>query len=136
MTLGEYIKEYRTAHGMSQRAFAKVCDVSNGAISLLEKGGRNPRTGKVLTPGLEMYAKIARGMGVSIQDLFLAVDDMPVSVALGHNTQQPLATVDEELLDQEMIRRLTLLTPEELAKVDAYVQGLLAAREVESSHKA
>ena len=35
---------------------------------------------------------------------------------------------DEELLDDELISRLCQLTPEEMEKVDAFVQGLLAAR--------
>ena len=34
----------------------------------------------------------------------------------------------EAALDQEIISRLVQLTPEELEKVDAFVQGLLAAR--------
>lgn len=35
---------------------------------------------------------------------------------------------DKEQLDQELIVRLCQLTPEELGKVGAFVQGLLAAR--------
>ena len=34
----------------------------------------------------------------------------------------------EAALDEELIRRLLLLTPEEAEKVDAFVQGILAAR--------
>lgn len=34
----------------------------------------------------------------------------------------------EAALDEELIRRLLLLTPEEAAKVDAFVQGILASR--------
>lgn len=34
----------------------------------------------------------------------------------------------EAALDEELIRRLALLTPEEAARVDAFVQGILAAR--------
>lgn len=128
MTLGEFILKYRTEHGMSQRMFAKACDISNGTISILEKGGLNPRSGKRLTPGLDTYAKLASGMGMTVQDLFLEVDDMPVSMTMGIEQQLP-AIADEELLNQDIIQRLSQLTPNELAKVDAYVQGLLAARE-------
>lgn len=35
---------------------------------------------------------------------------------------------DERALDEDLISRLTSLTPEELQKVDAFVQGLLANR--------
>ncbi len=39
-----------------------------------------------------------------------------------------IAKSDEQLLDSELIMRLCKLTPEELQQVDAFVQGLLAAR--------
>lgn len=38
------------------------------------------------------------------------------------------AHVDERVLNEELISRLLLLTPEEMQKVDAFVQGLLANR--------
>ena len=37
MTLGEYIAAYRKEHGLSQRAFGRMCHLSNGYISMLEK---------------------------------------------------------------------------------------------------
>ena len=43
MTLGELIQEYRKEHGMSQRQFAIACQLSNGYISMLERG-ENPKT--------------------------------------------------------------------------------------------
>lgn len=41
--------------------------------------------------------------------------------------EQPVPS-KEDGLDSELIKRLTQLTPEEVAKVDAFVQGILAAR--------
>ena len=38
------------------------------------------------------------------------------------------AKIDEGVLDEYLIRRLCSLSPEELAQVDAFVQGLLANR--------
>lgn len=43
--------------------------------------------------------------------------------------EEPDITMDDELLDAKLIRRLVELTPSELEKVDSFVQGLLAARE-------
>ena len=43
--------------------------------------------------------------------------------------EEPDTTMDDELLDAELIRRLVELTPSELEKVESFVQGLLAARE-------
>ena len=42
--------------------------------------------------------------------------------------EKPSADNSEELLDNEIIERLISLTPAELEKVDAFVQGLLASR--------
>lgn len=36
------------------------------------------------------------------------------------------AGIDEKMLDEQIIERLCRLSPEELAKVDVFVQGLLA----------
>lgn len=42
--------------------------------------------------------------------------------------EKPAPVSEGERLDQELIERLCQLSPEELEKVDAFVQGLLAAR--------
>ena len=47
---------------------------------MLEKGV-NPNTGEPITPTIPQYQKIARGLGVSINDLFSMIDDAPVSLA-------------------------------------------------------
>ena len=41
--------------------------------------------------------------------------------------EQPVPS-EEDGLDSELIRRLAQLTPDEVAKVDAFVQGILAMR--------
>lgn len=42
--------------------------------------------------------------------------------------KNPPAPEDERILNEELISRLVSLTPEEMQKVDAFVQGLLANR--------
>ena len=80
MTLSELIQIYRTEHdNMSQRKFANQCDLSNGYISMLEKG-MNPNTGEAITPTIPVLKKLARGMGISLTDLFVRVDDIPVDL--------------------------------------------------------
>ena len=54
----------------------------------------------------------------------LQIDD----VVLVGKKEKPLTYVDERLLDEQLIQRLCSLTPEELGKVDAFVQGLIASR--------
>lgn len=77
MNLGDLIREYRDSHELSQRQFANQCDLSNGYISILEKGV-NPNTGKPVTPTLPQLKKLADGMSMTLSELFDKIDDMPV----------------------------------------------------------
>ena len=79
MKLGGLIKEYRDEHGISQRQFATACGLSNGYISMLEKG-ENPKTGKPVTPTLQQLKKLADGMGMTMMDMLDRVDDMPIDI--------------------------------------------------------
>ena len=80
MTLSDFIIQYRSKHNLSQRQFASLCNVSNGYISMIERNF-NPSTGKPLIPTLVALNKIARGMGLSIDELFSSIDDMPVALS-------------------------------------------------------
>ena len=79
MTLGDYIRAYRKKAKMSQREFANKCDLSNGYISMLERG-INPKTNEPITPSLIQLKKLADGMCVTVSDILQEVDDMPVDV--------------------------------------------------------
>lgn len=79
MTLGELIKKHRDKHDLSQRQFAEICGLSNGYISMIEKG-ENPKTKLPVTPTLPVYQKIATGMGIKVTSLFSSIDDMPVDI--------------------------------------------------------
>lgn len=60
-TLGETIKRYREQKGMDAVALARECNISQGYVSMIESGDRNP-SGKVLR-------KIAEVLDISIHDL-------------------------------------------------------------------
>ena len=79
MKLGDLIREYRDSHDLSQRQFANQCDLSNGYISILEKG-INPSTGKPVTPTLPQLKKLADGMRMTLSELFEKADDMPLDI--------------------------------------------------------
>lgn len=79
MKLRDLIKNYRDTHDLSQRQFANQCNLSNGYISILEKGV-NSRTGKPVTPTIPQLKKLADGMAMTLNELFDLVDDMPVSL--------------------------------------------------------
>lgn len=77
MTFSELLIKHRSDHSLSQRKFAELCGLSNGYISMLENN-LNPSTGKPVIPTLPALNKIARGMGISLDDLLSMVDDNAV----------------------------------------------------------
>lgn len=81
MTLGDLIQQHRQKHGLSQRQFAIAANLSNGYISMLEKGV-NPNTAQPIMPTLPVLKKIADGMGTTVEEIFSKVDDMPVSLMI------------------------------------------------------
>ena len=80
MKLSNVVIDYRKRMQISQREFARRCDLSNSYISFIENE-YNPRTGKPIVPTIEQYQKIANGMQISVQQLFeLLDDDSPVDL--------------------------------------------------------
>lgn len=79
MTLAELISDYRKSHNLSQRQMGTRCGLSTGYISLIEKEV-NPQTGKPMVPTLTVLNKIAKGMGITIDELIATCDDMPVDM--------------------------------------------------------
>lgn len=68
MYIGEIIKEYRTKHKLSQRAFAGRTTLSPSYINTLEKI-YNPKTGKPYSVTTDVANEIANAMNMSIEDL-------------------------------------------------------------------
>lgn len=102
------IKEARKLAKMSQSDLAAKLGVARNTLSGYETGQHDPKS--------DILNLIAKECGVTVDFL------------LGREEEKPSAVTSEELLDMELIERLTSLTEEELARVDAFVQGLLAAR--------
>ena len=74
LLLGQIVREYRTTHHLSTRRFAELCDLTCGYISMLENG-KNPKTGKPIAPNLETLAKLAGGMGLTLDELLPMMDE-------------------------------------------------------------
>ena len=68
MFLGDLIKKYRTENKISQRDFAKLCNLSHTYIAALEKN-IDVRTGKPIAPTLDTVKYIAKAMNISIEEL-------------------------------------------------------------------
>lgn len=88
MTLGQIIKQYRTEHHLSQRQFAILCGVSNGYISMLEEG-KNPKTNEPIIPSLMTLKKLASAMAMTLDELMIAADEMPITLSLDIEANLP-----------------------------------------------
>ena len=98
MTLKDLVIKYRADNGLSQRQFALQCGLSNGYISMLEKG-INPSTGAKITPTLQALNKLAAGMHTTLNELLTLVDDMDVDVKTPALSEEDgLASVDMEII--------------------------------------
>lgn len=123
MTLKDLIIEYRNDHGLSQRQFATACGLSNGYISMLEKE-MNPNTKLPVTPTLPKLKQLASGMGMSLTDLLVKVDDMPVELILDDADSKKLVPEIEDELDAEIMKIISGLTPEKKQQALSCIQYL------------
>ncbi len=134
MRLGDFIKKYREQHDLSQRQFALSCGLSNGYISMLERG-INPNTDKPVTPNLQQLKKLADGMGTTMMELLESVDDMPIDIATeamslsGQKMSAPnVEGGHAEPIDIELATLILQLPPEKKREAVNYLR-YLAARE-------
>ena len=61
-TIGENIKKYRAKHGLTQDDLVKKANVKYSTLTKIEGG-------VVKKPSVQIMAKIAKGLDVSIDDL-------------------------------------------------------------------
>lgn len=87
MFIGELIKKYRTDYELSQRDFAKRCNLSHTYIAALEKN-IDPRTGKPIAPTLEAVKNIAYAMNMDIEDLLKILDKNQEFIVNAKHTEE------------------------------------------------
>ncbi|WP_294854696.1 helix-turn-helix domain-containing protein [uncultured Oscillibacter sp.] len=108
MTFAERLTELMESHSMTNYRLSKTIGCSATTVA-------NWLDGKEVT---QSYLQ-------KLSDVF----EVSVDSLLGFEQKEKSPVdIDEELLNSELIRRLCRLTPEEMEKVDAFVQGILAAR--------
>lgn len=97
----------------------QLCEEQGMTVADLEKkiGFGAGRIGhwKESIPKADSLLSVANTLGVTVEYL------------LTGETKKPAPT-NGDGLDTELLKRLMSLTPEEIDKVDAFVQGILAAR--------
>ena len=74
MTIGEIIKNYRTANDLSMDNFGKLASLSKAYISILERGS-NPRNNKPVIPSIDTLRAIAQAMNMDLNELINLLDD-------------------------------------------------------------
>lgn len=103
--------------GYSAYRFAKIIGVNI-------QSPVNWKTGASI-PHYRTRQKIAEHFGITLAEL--DGDELPTLPPEGVK-KAPTETSEREL-DMSLIKRLVQLTPDEMEKVDAFVQGLLASRQ-------
>lgn len=103
--------------GYSAYRFAKIIGVNI-------QSPVNWKTGASI-PHYRTRQKIAEHFGITLAEL--DGDELPTLPPEG--VKKALTKTGERELDMSLIKRLVQLTPDEMEKVDAFVQGLLASRQ-------
>ena len=88
--LGDYIRDQRTAGGVSLRQLAKVAGVSNPYLSQIERGLRKPSA--------EILQQIAKGLRISAEALYVQAGFLEQRAGSG-------AVVDAVLADEALTER-------------------------------
>lgn len=141
MKLGDIVREFRQSHGMTMQEFADLASLSKGYISMLEKG-RNPRNNLPITPSIDTYAKIARAMNMTAEELLAKAKGEDVAIPAPAAEPMGLTARDERdierfdpvkaIFDDSDVRslardRLKGVSKEEIALKKQQLKAMVAA---------
>ena len=98
----DMLRFLRTRENLSQADLSRLTGIGRGAISMYEAGKREP--------------------DFETAEVFADFFNVNMDVLIGREDRD----YPSDALDAELVWRLLQLTPEELARVDAFVQGILA----------
>ena len=111
MEFGEIVHQIMQEKGIKQNELARKIGMSSSGISTALRDDSNPR--------LDTMIAIASALGVPLSVLMRSPDEK----------KEP-AFADP--LDDRFISRAALLSPENLVKLDAYLDGLLAGQDTKA----
>lgn len=124
MKLSSIIKSYRRRMNISQREFARRCDLSNSYISFLENE-LNPKTGKPIVPTFEQFEKIAAGLETTPQHLFDVMDaDSPIRLRFSSPDPDPDPEPEEDPRIRAVADLMEEMTSAQKDQVLAIVRAL------------
>lgn len=131
--IGERLAHLRTSRGETLESVAECVGISYVSMSRYENGKRMPK--------MDILARIADHFSVSLDSITgrsfppemrkAITSDLPLPQFpdLGDAETKP---AEAGPLDDRFKSRAALLTPQNLAKLDAYLDGLLAAQDTKS----
>lgn len=99
------LRAIRKAKKLTMKQLGEMVGVTESMIGQIETNKRHP--------SYETLLKLGEALDCSVEDII---------------SEKNPATINDDGLDAELLKRLMMLTPEEILKVDAFVQGLLASR--------
>jgi len=85
--LGNFLDKKIKEMKISEREISSRCGISHSYINQIIKGV-NPRTGKAISPTLSTLEKLAKGLGISIDDL--------QKIARGYSEEEVFDKIDEK----------------------------------------
>lgn len=112
------INFYLSKKGKNGADLSRALGLSNSIYS--QWNTRKTKPSNVRLPVIAEY------LGVSVEDI---MPDDVAAPAASEGAKKALTKTGERELDMSLIKRLVQLTPDEMEKVDAFVQGLLASRQ-------
>lgn len=103
--------------GYSAYKFAQIIGASNQGVLNWQSGDSKPYP--------KTQKKIADHFGITVE----ALNGEELPTLPQKDAKKAPTEISERELDMSLIKRLVQLTPDEMEKVDAFVQGLLASRQ-------
>ena len=109
MTIGEIIKNYRTANDLSMDNFGKLASLSKAYISILERGS-NPRNNKPVIPSIDTLRAIAQAMNMDLNELINLLDDNQ-KIKLSENEIPEGLSPPPEMVLKPLVGKIACGTP-------------------------
>lgn len=96
MTIGEIIKDYRDAKGISLDEFAKQAGMSKSYVFALEKN-EHPKTKEPINPSLGIITRVSLATGLSVDEIY---SRLGMKELLGQKTTINLSDLEIRIIDR------------------------------------
>ena len=130
MKIWEVVKQYREDHGLSQASFSRRCGLSDVVISFIERGQRSD--GRPYLPKFDTVRKLARGMGMSAEDLIMQCDDFNLEIPVGME-ETPLY---QDLLQSQTTDEIMLLQAYRMIPIEHRIEAMQAIFKIKDMYDA